>query len=223
MRMVTRIIPLAALVLGLGAHQVSAQQPGNGAFQWYIGGQGGILNFKTSAQDRGTMPLGGGHLMIVARRTGLLVSVEEGFGSDEVATYTDGVGATQVVTFNDIRKYTAALMAFPLNMPIQPYLGVGLGIIHVVNPSNPVAGSTAAAELGSSGFGTFIGGVQFKVARFMGFGQYQITSGSSIQQSSGFGAEVGTGRLLEGPTHTFSVGLRIGLGNARERATGGGY
>jgi hypothetical protein len=223
MRMVTRIIPLAALVLGLGAHQLSAQQPGNGAFQWYIGGQGGVFSFKSTAQDRSNVPMAGGHLLVVARRTGLLLSVEEAFGSDEVSVYTDGTGATQVVTFNDIRKYSASLMAFPLNLPLQPYLGVGVGIQHVVNPSNPVPGSTAADELGSSGFGTFIGGVQFRVARFVGFGQYQITTSPSIQQSSGFGAEVGTGRLLEGPTHTFSAGLRIGLGNARERASGGGY
>jgi hypothetical protein len=160
--------------------------------------------------------------MITARRTGLLFSVEEGFGSDEVAAFTDGTGATQFVTFNDIRKYSATLMAFPLSIPIQPYLGLGVGVIHLVNPST-TGSAQAARELGSSGFGSFIGGVQFKVARFMGFGQYQITSGSSTQQSSGFGADVATGQLLMGPTHTFSAGLRIGLGNARERARGGGY
>jgi len=221
--MVTRIFPLAVLTLGLGAAQLSAQQPGNGAFQWYIGGQGGILSFKTPAQTRGTIPVGGGHILITAKRTGLLLSVEEAFGSDEVSSYTDAVGATQVVTFNDIRKYSAVLMAFPLSIPIQPFLGVGVGVMHLVNPSNPVPGSSAASELGSTGFGTLLGGVQFKVARFMGFGQYQITTGPSNQRSSGFGAMVGTGRLLEGPTHTFSAGLRIGLGGAREHPSGGGY
>ncbi len=95
----------------------------------------------------------------------------------------------------------------------------------MVNPSTTGSAESqqAARELGSSGFGSFIGGVQFKVARFVGFGQYQITSGSSHQRSSGFGADVATGQLLMGPTHTFSAGLRIGLGNARERARGGGY
>ena len=223
MRMVTRIFPVVALALGLGAAQLSAQQPGNGSFQWYIGGQGGVVNFKTPAQTRGGIPSAGGHILIIAKRTGLLLSVDEAFGSDEVSSYTDGVGTTQVVTFDDIRKYTAALMAFPLNLPIQPYFGLGVGIMHVVSPSNPVPSSTAAVELGSTGFGTFIGGVQFKVARFIGFGQYQITTGASIQRSSGFGANAGTGRLVEGPTHSLTAGLRIGLGGARERPTGGGY
>jgi hypothetical protein len=31
------------------------------------------------------------------------------------------------------------------------------------------------------------------------------------------------GTLFTGAVHTFSAGLRLGLGNARERATGGGY
>jgi hypothetical protein len=181
------------------------------------------MSFATSAQDRKEIPMGGGHIMITARRTGLLLSVEEGFGSDEVAVFTDGAGGQQVVTFNDIRKYSAALLAFPLNIPIQPFVGVGVGIMHTVNPQGGLEGSTAPSELGSTGFGTFLGGVQFKLSRFMGFGQYQITTSPAIQHSSGFGIDNSTGRLLEGPTHTFSAGLRIGLGNARERPAGGGY
>jgi hypothetical protein len=222
MRKVTLRIPVVALALCLGAAQLEAQEGGSGAFQWYIGGHGGVFNFRTSAQDRNTIPTAGGQLLITARRTGLLLSVEEAFGSDEVSFFTDGVGATHVATFNDIRKYSATLVAFPLRIPIQPYLGVGVGLMHVVNPST-TGPADAANELGSTGFGSFIGGVQFKVARFVGFGQYQITTAPSIQRSSGFGAEVGTGRLLEGPTHTFSAGLRIGLGNARERTGSGGY
>lgn len=222
MRKVTLSIPVVALALCFGAAQLAAQEPGSGDFQWYIGGQAGVLNFRTSGQDRTTIPTAGGHIMITARRTGLLISVEEAFGSDEVAFFTDGVGAEHAVTFNDIRKYSATLIASPLRIPIQPYLGVGVGIMHVVNPQT-TGPQQAANEIGSSGFGSFIGGVQFKLARFVGFGQYQITTAPSIQQSSGFGADVGTGRVLEGPTHTFSAGLRIGLGNARERASGGGY
>jgi hypothetical protein len=224
MRKVTLRFPVVALALCLGAAQLEAQQPGNGDFQWYIGGQGGLLSFRTPSQTRGTIPVFGGNVLITAKRTGLMISVEEALGSDELSSYVDGTNSTQFVQFDNIRKYSAMLMAFPLRIPIQPYMGVGFGIIHAVKPS-PVAGGTteAANELGSSGFGSFLGGVQFKVARFVGFGQYQITTSPSIERSSGFGARVGTGRLLEGPTHTFSAGLRIGLGSARERPSSGGY
>jgi hypothetical protein len=224
MRRVTLRIPIVALALCLGTAPLHAQQPGNGDYQWYIGAHGGMISFRTPAQSRGTIPFGGGHVLITAKRTGLLISVEEALGSDELSSYVDGSNATQFVRFDNIRKYSAMLMAFPLRIPIQPYLGVGFGVIHVVKPSTLAGGtSDAANELGSSGFGSFLGGVQFKVARFVGFGQYQITTSPSIERSSGFGARVGTGRLLEGPTHTFSAGLRIGLGSARERPASGGY
>lgn len=223
MRKVTLSILVPAMALCLGATNAKAQEPGRGDFQWYIGGQGGIMSFRTPAQTRGTIPTFGGHVLITARRTGLLLAVEESFGSEELTSYTDGLGGTQSVTFDNIRKYSATMMAFPLRIPIQPYFGVGLGIIHVVDASSTDETESTVNELGSSGFGSFVGGVQFKVARFVGFGQYQITTSPSIERSSGFGARVGTGRLLEGPTHTFSAGLRIGLGRARERTGGGGY
>ena len=79
MRMVTRIFPVAALALGLGAAQISAQQPGNNTFQWYVGGQGGVMNFETPLEGHITKPVGGVHLLVVAKRTGLLLSVEQAF------------------------------------------------------------------------------------------------------------------------------------------------
>jgi hypothetical protein len=224
MRMVIRSIPVLALALGLGVAQASAQQPGNGDFQWYIGPQAGVMVFQTPAQDSKAIPVFGGQTLIVARRTGLMISVEEAVGSDEVSGYDDVNGA-QTVTFNDIRKYSAVLMAFPIKAAAQPYLGVGFGIMHVVNPQ---VGSTAfqgdASDLGSTGFGTFLGGLQFQLGRFMAFGPYQITTGPSNDTvEDATGAPVAFGRLLQGPTHTFSGGVRFGLGSAREKPKSGGY
>jgi hypothetical protein len=232
MRMVTLSIPVV-LALCLGAANLSAQQPGNGTFQWYVGGQGGILNFETSAQGRSTIPAGGAHLLITARRTGLLLSVENGFGSNEVGVYTmqviDSAGAlvsqgTVGATFNDIRKYSAMLMAFPIKGPATPYFGIGVGIMHTGghNPDDDFAKS-----MGSSGFGSLLGGLNFRVSRFSAFGQYQVTTGPGTRQASQTFSDnsriVTFGSLLTGPTHTFSAGLRFSLGNAKERASGGGY
>jgi hypothetical protein len=224
MRMVIRSIPVLALALGLGVAQASAQQPGNGDFQWYIGPQAGVMVFKTPTQNSSAIPVFGGQTLIVARRAGLLISVEEAVGSDETSSYAD-LNGTQAVTFNDIRKYSAVLMAFPIKAAAQPYLGVGFGILHVVNPQVGTAAFQAdATELGSTGFGTFLGGLQFQLGRFMAFGQYQITTGASndtIEDATG--APVAFGRLLDGPTHTFSGGIRFGLGSAREKVKTGGY
>jgi hypothetical protein len=233
MRMVIRSIPAAALAFCLGAASLSAQQPGNGTFQWYVGGQGGILNFETPAQGRSTIPLGGAHLLITARRTGLLLSVDQGFGSDEASGYTftvlDSTGAVtsqqQVnVTFNYVRKYSAMLMAFPIRGPATPFFGIGVGLLHT---GGHTPDDDISRELGSSGFGSLVGGVNFRVSRFSAFGQYQVTTGPRQQSASQAGANGGTliesGSLLTGATHTFSAGLRFNLGSAREKASTGGY
>jgi hypothetical protein len=226
MRMVIRSIPAAALALCLGTAHLAAQQPGNGNFQWYLGGQGGVMFFKTPTQDRSGMPTFGGQALIVAKRTGLMLSFEEGVGSNETSSYSDANGV-QTVTFNDIRKYSAMLMAFPIKSAAQPYLGVGYGIIHVVNPTptSAAAFQSDANELGSSGFGAFVGGVQFQVGRLMAFGQYQVTTSPSTHVvTDGSNTVVAVGRLLDGPTHTFMGGLRVGLGSAKEGVrSAGGY
>ncbi|HEX5385169.1 MAG TPA: hypothetical protein VFW66_00565 [Gemmatimonadales bacterium] len=217
-----RTTPAAALILCLGAGTLAAQAPVQGDFQWYIGANAGVLVFRTPAQTRGGMFSAGGHTLITAKRTGLLLSIEEGIGSSEQSAYTDNTGTPQTVTFNDIRKYSAVLMAFPIRSAAQPYIGVGVGILHAVNPT-PTAGTLAttadiaqaeqdASQLGSVGFGTLVGGLQFKVGRMVAFGQYQLTSSpSSKTLDSG-----ASGRLFTGATHTFSGGLRVSLGSARE-------
>jgi hypothetical protein len=231
MRKVILSIPVAVLALGLAAAQLRAQQPG-GTFQWYVGGQGGILNFET-VEGRHTIPLVGGHLMIIARRTGLLLSVDEGLGSSEVGVYTvQTVSATGAVTgqqaiaagYKDLRKYSATLLAFPIKGPATPYFGVGVGILHT---SGNTPDDDFTKGVGSTGFGSFVGGLNFRVSRLSAFGQYQITTSPGeqtvTQRFTDGSRTVAFGKLFTGPTHTFTAGLRFGLGNARERATGGGY
>jgi hypothetical protein len=233
MRMVIRSIPVAALAFILGAASLSAQQPGNGTFQWYVGGQGGILNFETPAQGRSTIPLGGAHLLVTAKRTGLLLSVDQGFGSDEASGYSftvlDSTGSVisqqQVnVTFNYVRKYSAMLMAFPIRGPATPFFGIGVGLLHT---GGHTPDDAISSELGSSGFGSLVGGLNFQVSRFSAFGQYQVTTGprqQSISQAGPNGSTlIESGSLLSGATHTFSAGLRFSLGSAREKASTGGY
>ena len=59
---------------------------------------------------------------------------------------------------------------------------------------------------------------------YMAFGQYQITSAASQGSvTASDGTVLAVGRLLQGPTHTFSGGLRIGLGSSREDVRAGGY
>jgi hypothetical protein len=233
MRMVTRSIPLVALALCLGTAHLSAQQPGSGYFQWYLGGQGGILNYESSTNGRNTLPLGGAHLLVVAKRTGLLLSVEQGFGSDEPSSYTfttiDSLGNVSSsqeipVTFNYVRKYSAMLVAFPIKGPATPFFGIGVGVMHT---GGHAPDDQFTKEAGSSGFGSLIGGLNFQVSRFSAFGQYQVTTGPSdhaVVVDGPSGTQfVSSGNLLHGPVHTLSAGLRFSLGGAREAVKSGGY
>jgi hypothetical protein len=233
MRKVTLSIPVVALALCLGAAELPAQQPGNSTFRWYVGGHGGIMNFATPVEGRETLPLGGAHLMITAKRTGLMLSVEQAFGSDEPSNYTfqmfDNTGAlvdqqTVPVTFNYMRKYSATLLAFPIKGPLTPFFGIGVGVLHT---GGHAPDDEASRQMGSSGFGSLVGGLNFKVSHFSAFGQYQVTTGPRTQLISETDTEgnrfVAFGNLYTGPTHTFSAGLRFNLGNARERAASGGY
>lgn len=232
MRKVTLSIPVAVLALCLGAAQLPAQQPGSGHFQWFAGGQGGIINFET-IEGHQTVPLGGAQLLITGRRTGLLLSVEQGFGSNEQGAYTlQTISATNVLvdqqsvaaSFTSIRKYSAMLVALPIRGPLTPFFGIGLGILHT---SGHTPDDSFTRAMGSSGFGSLLGGLNFQVSRFSAFGQYQITTGPAQQvltrKFSDGSKMVAFGNLFTGPTHTFTAGLRFNLGNARERATSGGY
>ena len=223
MSVLSRRIPLVALLCGLGAASLSAQSlHRKDDFRWYVGGQAGVFIYKTPTQSRGGNLMVGAHTLIKARRTGLLLAAEEMIANDQTSSFSSSAspGGTEQVTFNDIRRYTATLMAFPVRGPMQPYLGVGVGILHVVNPqtvTNTSAEQQAtAANLGSYAFGSLVGGIQLNVGGLMAFGQYQVTTGATTRTSAAADGTVSSGHLLEGMTHSLMAGLRFSLGSSRD-------
>jgi hypothetical protein len=188
--------------------------------------------------------MGGGHLLITARRTGLLLSVDQGFGPTQFAASSFVVldSLDQVVdagdlgwTYKGIRRYSAMLLAYPIrNQNIQPYLGLGVGIAHTTaNSQGPFADGNVESGISSAGFLAAMGGLEFRVGPFSAFGQYQVTTKQGYQQVENVLARNVAGKVLLrridfgqwtlGAHHTLTGGLRIALGNARERSTGGGY
>jgi hypothetical protein len=218
MSMLTRSITLGVLALGVGATALAAQQKPRGYsnYRWYIGGQASYFNFQTTGQTRGWIPSVGGNTMIIAKRTGLLVSVDDALGSDEVATvaYAGSATGTQQIAFNDVLRFSFHLLAFPWRGIVEPYIGVGGGIMYAVSPQALNTAGYTPAELESlytqiddatsTGFASLVGGVQIRGGPFMIFGQYQINSAPS------------RGNAFIGSTQTASVGLRINLGSSRD-------
>lgn len=218
-----RALSLATFGLLLTSAAAQAQQQRwDDSFKWYIGAQAGVLGFKTPTQSQGWVPTVGGQLNIVAKRTGLLLSVDEAFGSNETSGYTDVNAANNVrdVSFSHLRKYSAILTGYPVRGKTQPYFGLGFGLLQVINPqpggffTSPAQANLArdlASNKSTDGFISFVTGIQFRVGRTVGFGQYQLSSAPSA------------GRLIRGASHALVGGLRFSLGGAREGIKGGGY
>ncbi len=244
MRILKQSLALVALGSLLSIAPATAQQAGTSAFRWYVGGHGGVTSFRTNAGGRDLMPVAGGHLLIIAKRTGLLLSVDQGFGSDvptqtlfEVRDSVDNVLNSGVMdwTFQGIRRYSAILMAYPLRNPnIQPFVGIGAGIAHTTsNSPGPFADGRVENELSSTGFGTAVGGLEFRLGPFSAFGQYQITTKQGFKQLTTVLQQDATGNTLFrrldygewtlGAFHTVTGGLRLSLGRARESSGSGGY
>src|SRR5690242_17473702 len=94
------ISTLAIGVLGLGATTRLAAQQDDSQFRWYLGAQGGVMGFGTRLQTRSWIPAVGGSLLVTAKRTGLLIGIDEALGSDELTGYTDVSVATSVRPVN---------------------------------------------------------------------------------------------------------------------------
>jgi hypothetical protein len=217
---------VAVVAVGLTSGWATARaQQWDDQFRWYIGGQGGVFAFETPSQTRAAVPTFGGHLLVVAKRTGLLISVDEALGDNELTGYADNTASTGVrsIVFDRIRKYAATLTGYPVRGATQPYLGLGFGLLQVINPqpnpeteffTSPLQAALVkdeADQRSTDGFMSFVAGIQFRLGRVMGFGQYQITTSPSA------------GSLLRGPSHGIAGGLRFSLGGAKEGIKGGGY
>ncbi len=219
MRMLGRTVTVLGLASLALAPSLAAQVTGFETYRWYIGAQAGATIFETETQTKGAIITGGVHMLVTAKRTGLILAVEEGFKKNQSSSYADAtvLGGSRQVLFNNLRKYSASLVVFPLRTLAQPYVGVGAGYIHTVKnypqgffatPADADTAEALASRLGGSGFISLVGGVQFRVSRVMLFGQYMLASAPQ------------NGKLLVGPTHAFMGGVRFGLGRAREGSDG---
>jgi len=234
MRIPSRALPVLAALVTAAASSVQAQAARSDAgsvteirdnrFKWFFGASAGAMLFETPAQTQTGVPSLGAHIAIVSRRAGLMLGVDEAFGNEESTGFIDSGsgGIARSLTFNRLRRYQFNMTGYPVRGSLQPYLGVGFGLLQVINPqfgenevfSSPqeAAGSAGAArDISATGFMSLLGGVQFRVGRMAAFGQYQITSSPSA------------GNLLRGPGHSLMGGLRFSLGSSKEGVRGGGY
>jgi len=187
--------------------------------QWYWGGQGGVLIYKTNRQPYTYDPMIGGHWLITGKRTALYAAFEQAFFvspvlADVAIPNTDLVGT---FSFSNVRRIMGGVLAFPTQKQIEPVTGGGFALMQILTPelqscsgcvtkADTVAALDAADATASKAFFWWMGGIDIKQGRLSLFGHYIITSAAK-------------GFFLQGPTHTFQGGLRYSLGTAKEGVT----
>lgn len=220
----TSRLALFALVAIALVRPAAGQVPEDRSHRWYWGATAGGFAYKTNDQSYVIDPMIGVHWLITGKRTALYVGAEQAFLLTQArATVVDqSTGSAHDVTFDQVRRLFIGLMAFPLQQHIEPFAGVGVGLITIQNPTADCSGATLTAvcstpadaanaealaqSAGSKAIGWAIGGVQINVGKLAVFGQYMVNSAAN-------------NFLLSGATHTFSGGVRYSFGSSKEDVT----
>jgi hypothetical protein len=179
MRTVRWMFSVLALVALTPA--VSAAQS-NRLFEnaWFWGAKAGLMNFSTGIENK-TAPLVGAEWLITRNKAGLYLSAEQAF-FDATGYVFDGNGQQVNVALKDSRRYTAALLAFPVAWgSLRPYGGVGLSLnliqhatadqSQITDPDQEDVVANAVHDERDRVSFIIMGGLQAQYRRFSVFGQ----------------------------------------------------
>jgi opacity protein-like surface antigen len=223
MKSMSRLALFALVAIAL-VRPAAGQVPEDRSHRWYWGATVGGFAYKTNDQGYFIDPIMGVHWLITGKRTALYIGGEQAFLLTEArATVVDqNTGSAHDVTFDQVRRLFIGLMAYPLQQHIEPFAGVGVGLVTIQNPTADCSGATQTAvcatpadavnaealaqSAGSKAVGWAIGGVQINVGKLAVFGQYMVNSAAN-------------NFLLSGATHTFSGGIRYSFGSSKEDVT----
>jgi hypothetical protein len=148
-RWLTSGLALAALVPSLGAAQSSRLFEDS----WFWGAKGGVMSFSTDVDGNTAAPLAGVEWLITRTHGALYISGEQSFFK-ATSSVQDRTGQKFRVAMRDMRRYTAAAMAFPVAWgTVRPYAGVGFSLNNIQRttlidaPANDTAAMDVAGEI----------------------------------------------------------------------------
>jgi hypothetical protein len=175
-RWMSSVLALVALTPTVSAAQ------SNRLFQdaWFWGAKAGLMNFSTGLENK-TAPLIGAEWLITRSKAGLYLSAEQAFFTATGYVF-DGNGQQVNVGLKDSRRYTAALLAFPVNWgSLRPYGGVGLSLnliqhatvdqSQITDPDQEDVVAQAVHDERDRAAFIIMGGAQAQYRRFSVFGQ----------------------------------------------------
>lgn len=217
MRIVQRVahgVALALMVPALASAQSPSWGGGNFKDSWFWGAKIGAVSFSTTAVENRVRPMAGAEWLITRTRGALYISFDQSLFS-AASALTDSSGQRHDITMHDMRRFTAAALAFPFDLgPIRPYGGLGLALNFIRSATlddNSFADPLQEAEVRAllkeqrdRAALVAIVGTQIQVWRVAVFGQ-----ATAMPASTGF--------LLNGrPTYFAEAGIRINTGTSRE-------
>ncbi|HEX9727122.1 MAG TPA: hypothetical protein VGA37_01295 [Gemmatimonadales bacterium] len=180
--------------------------------KWYWGAQTGAYIYSTASSATRTAVTAGGHWFITARRSALIMSVDQIFFGTTNAALTDG----STVRFNSGRRIQGSLVAVPSNANLQPYVGVGFAIHNITDatatgsfatPDDQAAAQRRLSDVDTKAFVVFTGGFQWRMGtRWAFYGNYQY-----MPSSGSF--------LITSEQHAITAGLRVALSSSHEEVT----
>jgi hypothetical protein len=205
MKHLARVVVCSLGLVALAAAPAAAQEvKEDWSNQWYWGAHIGGLGYATATQQTYWDPLIGAHWLITRKRFGLYAGIEQAFFTTDAQTAVAG----QVVSFSEVRRFMAGLVALPLRGHIEPYFGGGFMVAYVVNPE-PACGAAcpagtyeALADQSTAGFAWGVAGGQMNIGPLSVFGHYMITD------AAGF--------LIQGSMHSIQAGVRYSFGSATD-------
>jgi hypothetical protein len=210
-RWLTSGLALAALVPSLGAAQSSSRLFEN---SWFWGAKGGVMSFSTEADGNTAAPLVGVEWLITRTHGALYLSGEQSFFK-ATSSVRDRFGQEYRVDIRDMRRYTAAALAFPWTWgTVRPYGGVGFSLNSIQRtslvdmPSTDTSMADVADQLARQkdriSFIT-MAGIQAQYQRVSLFGQVTF-----MPAKANF--------LLNGrSTYILEAGIRYNFGSSKER------
>jgi hypothetical protein len=203
-RWLTSGLALVALIPSLGAAQSSR------LFQdsWFWGAKGGVMSFATSADGNTAAPLVGAEWLITRTHGALYVSGEQSF-FNATSSVQGAAGTEYNVAIRDMRRYTAAALAFPVAWgTVRPYAGLGFSLNNIQRAVlDPAADDSARANLAKQqDRNSFItmAGIQAQYNRISIFGQ-----ATYMPAKSGF-------LLNKRSTYIIEAGVRYNFSSSRE-------
>ena len=211
-----RCVALAAVLVAMLPTMALSQPSRSFKDSWFWGVKGGVITFSTATVENRIEPVAGIEWLLTRTQGALYLSLDQSL-FDATSALVDTTGQSHRINIRDMRRATAALMAFPFALEssfgaIRPYAGVGFALNFIRSaafvsiPTDSARRHDVMRRLEDQqdrAAPLLIVGLQLQVSRLAAFGQV-----TAMPAETRF--------LLNGrPTAFAEVGVRFNAGRSK--------